>query len=249
MDERTLRDLLTAVASGEITLEDAVGELRDLPYRDLGDTLLDRHRAIRVGMPEVIFAESKTAEQVARIASELATESVVLITRLDEIKYKEAAQLGLPEGTYDPHSRTHRVLRGEIEITGKGTVLVVSAGTSDLPVAEEAAITAETLGNRVERVHDAGVAGLHRILDHREALNDAAVVVVVAGMDAALPSVVAGLTAAPIVAVPTSVGYGSALGGLSPLFSMLNACSGGVTVVNIDNGFGAGVAASRINRK
>lgn len=243
-----LRELLARIAAGQVSIDEAVRELRDLPYRDLGDTLLDRHRALRTGIPEVVLAEHKTPGQVAQIVSEMAArDGWVLVTRLSPEKF-EAVRPHVPGGTYDPTSRTFRIVPAGRPRAGRGRILVLCAGTSDVPVAEEAAVTAEVLGHEVDRAYDVGVAGLHRLLDRRALIDGARVLIVVAGMDAALPSVVGGLTALPVVAVPTSVGYGSSLGGLAALLSMLNACSAGITVVNIDNGFGAAVAAARINR-
>jgi NCAIR mutase (PurE)-related protein len=247
MDRRQIADLLTAVQSGKCSVEQALTRLRDLPFEDLGFAKVDHHRALRNGFPEVILGEGKSAEQVIAIAERMvAAGSSVLITRLGA---EAAARLREAVSGFEYHAEARLALRRTdvFEPTGHGTILVVSAGTADVPVAEEAAISAEAMGNRVERLFDVGVAGLHRLLERRERLWQAAVLIVVAGMEGALPSVVGGLVERPVVAVPTSVGYGTSLGGLAALLGMLNSCAAGVVVVNIDNGFGAAAAASRIN--
>ncbi len=221
--------------------------VRHLPYEDLGFAKVDHHRALRHGMPEVVFAQGKTPEQVVAIARTLLeTCRNVLITRTD----KQCAQIVLQEladGEYFPHCGAIRFWR-ERRLQGKGTIAVVSAGTSDIPVAEEAQITAEVMGNSVVAIYDIGVAGFHRLLQNREKLLDARVVIVCAGMEGALPSAVGGMVSCPVIAVPTSVGYGASFHGLAALLGMLNSCASNVTVVNIDNGFGAGYVASLINR-
>jgi NCAIR mutase (PurE)-related protein len=248
MDPAKLRDLLDKVRAGESSVDDAIGELKHLPFADLGYATVDHHRALRQGVPEVILGESKTAEQVAGIGRELARAGHnVLITRLDPDKYEAAAKL-LPGLSYKPVARIATVEQAPIAPLGKRPVALVSAGTSDMPVAEECAETMRMLGIAVERVFDVGVAGIHRLLHKREVLDRAGVTVVVAGMEGALASVVGGLVEAPIVAVPTSVGYGASFGGLAALLGMLTSCASGVTVVNIDNGFGAAFAAARILR-
>lgn len=248
MEPGRLRALLERVRAGETEVEHAMGELRDLPFRDLGYAQVDHHRALRVGAPEVIFGDGKTADEVAGIAAELARAgSNVLVTRLDAAKVP-LLEATLPGIVYAPRSRTARYVQRPIEKLGRGTIVIVSAGTSDAPVAEEATVTAEMMGNDVERIDDAGVAGIHRLLHRRERLMQASVVVAVAGMEGALPSVVGGLVGVPVIAVPTSVGYGASFGGLAALLAMLNGCAAGVTVVNIDNGFGAGYAAALMNR-
>ena len=232
---------------GEETVADALTALRDLPFADLGFAKPDLHRELRTGMPEVIFGEGKSLEQIAAIAARLHADGQnAIVTRLDAAR---AAALGarLPALAYHPDARVGVLAAVPVEIAGTGTIVVASAGTADLPVAEEAACTAELMGNRVDRVYDVGVAGLHRLLAHGERLRAARVAIVVAGMEGALPSVVGGLVAAPVIAVPTSVGYGASFHGLAALLAMMNSCAAGVTVVNVDNGFGAGVAASRIN--
>ena len=216
------------------------------PFEDLGYAKVDHHRAIRQGIPEVIFGSGKTAEQILGIASAMRRRGNenILITRLSDEKARILAeQLPL---AYDPISRIG-IIGQKGEVTASGTIVVATGGTSDLPVAEEAALTAETLGNRVERLYDVGVAGLHRMLAHLDAIMEARVIVAVAGMEGALASVLGGLVDCPVIAVPTSIGYGANFGGLSALLSMLNSCASGVSVVNIDNGFGAGYLASMIN--
>jgi NCAIR mutase (PurE)-related protein len=249
MDPDRLRDLLESVAARRVPVEEAVRELRDLPFRDLGFANADTHRHLRTGFAEVVLGEGKTPEQIAKLLVELGRGgSTVLATRVSP----EAAaivQAAVPEAVY------HRVPRAMIlgpvppPDRGRGKIAVVSAGTADVPVAEEAAITAEVGGNEVERIFDVGVAGLHRLLARRANIQSAEIVIVVAGMEGALPSVVAGLFARPVIAVPTSVGYGASLGGVAALLSMLNSCAAGVSVVNIDNGFGAGQLAAMLNRK
>ncbi len=241
-----LRELLEHVRSGTLEVEQAVERMRHLPFEDLGFAKVDHHRALRHGMPEVILAKGKTPEQVVGIASHLLKGSQnVLITRADT-KTAAAVKRKIRKAEYFPLSGAIRVW-GDRTVRGKGKIAVVCAGTSDIPVAEEAAVTAEVMGNQVETVYDIGVAGIHRLMSNRERLTDARVVVVVAGMEGALPSVVGGLVSCPVIAVPTSIGYGASFNGLAALLAMLNSCASGVTVVNIDNGFGAGYAASQIN--
>jgi pyridinium-3,5-biscarboxylic acid mononucleotide synthase len=247
MERRQLADLLAAVRRGDCSVDEALGRLRGLPFEDLGFAQLDHHRALRNGFPEVILGEGKSPEQVAAIAERMAaTGGNVLVTRLAP---EVGAGLCAALPGFEYHATPRLALRraADARPTGRGTVLVVSAGTADMPVAEEAALSAELMGNRVERLYDVGVAGLHRLLERRERLWEAAVLIVVAGMEGALPSVVGGLVERPVIAVPTSVGYGTSLGGLAALLGMLNTCAAGVVVVNIDNGFGAAAAASRIN--
>ena len=248
MDRSRLTDLLERVRLGHVPVAEALDELRALPYRDLGWANVDHHRALRQGFPEVIFGEPKTAEQIAGIVRELrAAGTDVLVTRVDAAK-ADAVRAAVPDLDYHAAARAlHRQERWQDR--GRGLVLVVCAGTSDIGVAEEAALTAHIWGNRVERLFDVGVAGIHRLLDRRELLESAAVIVVVAGMEGALASVVGGLVGRPIVAVPTSVGYGASFHGVTALLGMLTSCAAGVSVVNIDNGFGAGVCAALINRR
>src|SRR5574341_2465469 len=246
MNRESLLRLLSQVERGELTPEEAAGQLRHLPYEDLGFARMDNHRALRQGFPEVIFCEGKSVEQVMAIAERiLALHGTLLATRAS-VEMFEALKAQEPRTTYHPLSRA-MVVKAPQPPKPAGRILVLSAGTSDIPVAEEAAVTADVLGSRVETVYDCGVAGLHRLLDQRPALEAAHVLVVVAGMDGVLPSVVGGLVAKPVIAVPTSVGYGASFQGLAALLTMLNSCASGIAVVNIDNGFGAGVLAHRIN--
>jgi NCAIR mutase (PurE)-related protein len=227
---------------------EAARRISELHFEDLGHARVDHARAARQGFPEVVFGAGKTRAQVVEIVEALARRAPnVLVTRTDEGTYGEVRNV-CTEAEWHPSPRMIRVVRDRTE-RGAGIIMVVTAGTSDIPVAEEAALTAEAMGNRVERVWDAGVAGIHRIMAERERLRAARVLVVAAGMEGALPSVVGGLVAAPVIAVPTSVGYGASFGGVAALLGMLNSCSSNVTVVNIDNGFGAGFVASLINRK
>jgi len=248
MDLRRLRALLDGVRQGETPVDDALAELKNLPYADLGYAAVDHHRAVRQGAPEVILGHGKTPAQVVGIARELArTGQNVLVTRLDAEKAADVCSL-LPELRYVELSRTGTIEQAPIPRLGTRPVALVSAGTGDLPVAEECAETLRMLGAGVERVYDVGVAGIHRLLDKREVFERASVVVVVAGMEGALPSVIGGIVAGPVIAVPTSVGYGVSFGGLTALAGMLSSCASGVVVCNIDNGFGAGFAAARILR-
>ena len=249
MDRSRLISLLEQVASGEVKADAAVDRLVDLPFEDLGFAHVDHHRAVRTGFPEVIFCPGKTTEQIVGIAGAIVgRSSIVLATRVP----KESAQAmadSFPGAEVDEIARTVVVRPpGEPEVKPVGNVLILSAGTSDLSVAREALVTCRAMGSQVEGIFDVGVAGIHRLLAYREKLQDARVLVVVAGMEGALPSVVGGLVQAPVIAVPTSVGYGASLNGLAALLAMLNSCASGVTVVNIDNGFGAGYAAALINR-
>ncbi len=243
-----LRRILEQVARGELGAADAFERMKQLPFEDLGFVKIDHHRALRSGLPEVVLGTGKTADQIIAIARRLRDSGQpVLITRLPA-DVAAAVSAAIPELTWVADARL-ALWRGDAQpIAGRGMILVVAAGTSDLPVAEEAALTAEVMGHRVERVYDVGVAGIHRLFAHHERLREASVLIVVAGMEGALPSVVGGLVDKPLIAVPTSVGYGASFGGLTALLAMLNSCAAGVTVVNIDNGFGAGVAAAMINR-
>ncbi len=246
MEVAKLRTLLEKVKSGEIEVSDALQSLRTLPFEDLGFSKIDHHRQLRTGFPEVIFCEGKTDAQVAKISERILDAGhPLLATRATPSMY-EAVQAIHPEARYNDLGRTISAMQSEVE--GKTGVLVISAGTSDLPVAEEAAETAYMMGSPPERLYDVGVAGLHRLIGNHEKLLNARVIVVIAGMEGALPSVVGGLVDCPVIAVPTSVGYGASFGGLAALLGMLNSCASGVTVVNIDNGFGAGYSASLINR-
>lgn len=246
MEQKDLRDLLQQVAEGSTTVEQAMAQLKHLPFEDLGFAKVDHHRALRQGTAEVIYGAGKTAEQIIAIAEAMGSQGqkTVLITRLGK-EAADAIAAKLPLTYYE----TAKIgIVGEMpKADGLGKIVIATGGTSDLPVAEEAALTAEALGNEVLRLYDVGVAGVHRLLAHAEALTNARVVIAIAGMEGALASVVGGLVDCPVIAVPTSVGYGAAFEGLAALLSMLNSCASGVSVVNIDNGFGAGFLASRIN--
>ena len=247
MDEAALGRLLESVRAGETPVQEAARELRRLPFADLGYAKVDHHRALRSGFPEVVLCQGKSVGHIAGIVRELLRESPnLLATRASEEAYGAIAAVA-PDAEYNELARTVSVRRNPPELFGRA-ICVVSAGTSDLPVAEEARVTAEMLGNRVDALYDVGVAGIHRLFASTARIEEAGVLVVVAGMEGALASVVGGITDKPIVAVPTSVGYGASFGGLAALLAMLNSCAGGVGVVNIDNGYGAGVLASRINR-
>src|SRR5438094_4006138 len=247
MDEAQLRTLMEQVREGSLDIDAALKRLRHMPFEDLGFAKVDHHRALRQGMPEVIFGTGKTPEQVADIAGRLIENaSNVLVTRADPAT-AECVKARIPGAEYFPTSRAIRVW-GDRTPRGKGKIAVVCAGTSDIPVAEEAQVTAEVMGNEVDAIWDIGVAGIHRLMHSRDRLCQARVVVVCAGMEGALPSVVGGMVSCPVIAVPTSVGYGASFHGLAALLGMLNSCASNVTVVNIDNGFGAGYVASLINR-
>ncbi len=246
MNQQQLKALLKEVQSGRMDTDTAYNQLKKLPFEDLGYAKVDFHRCVRNGVPEVIYCEGKTVDQIKGIAARIAQYHVnILATRLSADAAREV-QDALPDSRYHEAARLMVVKPRPVESIGN--VAVVCAGTSDIPVADEAALTAEVLGNRVERIYDVGVAGIHRLLNSCEALYKANVAVVVAGMEGALASVVGGLVACPVIAVPTSIGYGASFGGLSALLCMLNSCASGVSVVNIDNGFGAGYQASLINK-
>jgi NCAIR mutase (PurE)-related protein len=248
MDRIRLHELLTRVQSGALPVDQALDQLKTLPYEDLGFARIDHHRALRRGFPEVIFGQGKTARQIIEIAQRLVTNGQhALITRLDEAKAQEV-RVALPALRYYTDGRVGAFGEPPLPLPEQGTILVVSAGTADLPVSEEAAVTAELMGNHVDRLYDVGVAGLHRLLGSVEQLRTASVLIVVAGMEGALPSVIGGLVDRPVIAVPTSIGYGASFNGLAALLAMLNSCASGVTVVNIDNGFGAAAAATLMNR-
>ena len=248
MNIRKLEDLLKKVKSGKTSLDKAISELKSLPFQDLGFTRIDHHRSLRKGFPEVIWGEGKTSPQIISIMKQLKIKGQnILITRLEEKKARDIKRV-FPQSHYSPRSKVLTYLTHSVKLEGKGTILVITAGTTDIPVAEEAAVTAQIMGNRVETLFDVGVAGIHRLLYERQRLEAARVLIVVAGMEGALPSVVGGLVDRPVIAVPTSVGYGTSFGGITALLAMLNSCASGVAVVNIDNGFGAGYMASLINR-
>lgn len=248
MDELKLKGLLQSLIIGQISADDLVERLRHLPYEDLGFAQIDHHRNIRQGQPEIIFGKGKSAEQIVSIVKAMSdVGSNVLVTRIDADKAAIAIKL-FPAGVWHQEAGCFTLEQQATADSGRGTVMVISAGTSDRPVAEEAVVTLRFLGNRVEHLCDVGVAGIHRLLSRVPQIRTASVLVVVAGMEGALPSVVGGLVDRPVIAVPTSVGYGASFGGVAALLGMLNSCASGVTVVNIDNGFGAACAASRINR-
>lgn len=246
MRRERVRDLLSGVADGSVPIESALASLAQEPTESLGFATIDHHRALRQGFPEVVYGAGKTTEQLVAITQRIAERGDgVLATRVPD-EAAPALLAALPGAEHNALARTVVLRATEPVATARGTLLVVTAGTSDLPVAEEAAVTADAMGCAAERLTDVGVAGIHRLLGNRHALDRASVVIVVAGMDGALASVVGGLVRVPVIAVPTSVGYGAAFGGIAPLLTMLNSCAAGVTVVNIDNGFGAAVAAARI---
>ncbi|MCU0848234.1 MAG: nickel pincer cofactor biosynthesis protein LarB [Spirochaetes bacterium] len=248
MDREKLIGLLESYREGRIEIEEVINSLKSLPFEDLGFALIDSHRAIRKGYPEVVYCKGKSIDQITEILQKMADgHSTILATKADRNIY-ESVKKTIPGSQFNETSGMILIgRRGEI-IT-ESSVLIVTAGTSDIPVAEEAAFTAETMGNNVERLYDAGVAGIHRLFGNVKKVFDAGVIVVVAGMDGALPSIIGGITDRPVIAVPTSTGYGSSFGGLSALLTMLNTCSPGVVTVNIDNGFGAGYFAGMINRQ
>lgn len=248
MNSTELRKLFEQVRKRKLSPDEAVERLRHLPFEDLGFAKVDHHRALRQGMPEVIFSQGKTPRQVADIFQRLAEHGGnVLATRATGEQYAAVAAK-VEQAEYRPLARAI-VLKRDRKRYGKGMIAVVSAGTSDIPVAEEAVVTAEMMGNDVQHIYDVGVAGIHRLLAHRGTLSKARVIVVCAGMEGALPSVVGGLVGVPVIAVPTSIGYGAAFEGLAALLGMMNSCASNVSVVNIDNGFGAGYVAGLINRK
>ncbi len=249
MNENALIKILCSVSDGKLSVENAIKALTHLNVEDIGYAHIDHNRSLRKGFPEVIFGEGKTAEQITGIMEKMALqEDNILITRINHSK-ADAVLSKFADAVY--HADAKMIVwkkQKNPEIQGRGKILVISAGTSDIPVAMEAYLTAQTMGNEVESVFDVGVAGIHRLFDHSKMIRDASVLIVVAGMEGALPSVVAGMVSRPVIAVPTSVGYGVSMGGLTALFAMLNSCSSNIAVVNIDNGFGAGYMASIINR-
>ncbi|MCS6806392.1 MAG: nickel pincer cofactor biosynthesis protein LarB [Acidobacteriota bacterium] len=247
MNPETLKQMLEAYRRGQMELDEVMSYLRDLPYKNLEFARIDNHRQLRQGFPEVIFGQGKTTEQIiAIIESMLQFDGNILVTRTSEAVFDQVRAI-ITDAEYHPSARMIRIIRQPAP-RKHGHVAVVAAGTSDLPVAEEAAMTADTLGNPIDRFYDVGVAGVHRLLSIRDQLIKARVVICVAGMEGALPSVVGGLVGVPVIAVPTSIGYGASFGGLAALLSMLNSCASNVVVVNIDNGFSAGVVAHLINQ-
>jgi NCAIR mutase (PurE)-related protein len=248
MERSELKKILAAVKAGKVPVDEALDRLRGHALDELGFATLDLHRAIRRGFPEVVYGKGKTTGQIVEIIERLSkANQTVLVTRVPPETYRAIAER-FPKATYHEQARAVVLRRGKAK-AGRPGVVVITAGTSDIPVAEEAAVTAEVMGNRVTRVYDVGVAGIHRLTAHKKTILAARVIVVVAGMEGALPSVVAGLTDCPVIGVPTSTGYGEGGRGRAALLSMLNSCASGLTVVNIDNGFGAGYAAALINRK
>jgi pyridinium-3,5-biscarboxylic acid mononucleotide synthase len=248
MTEAQIQKILEQYKDGTLSVDDALARLRSLPFEDLGFANVDHHRSLRQGFPEVIFGAGKTVDQVAKIVEAMYRhDHNILVTRTTADHFERIQQIA-PQAEYHETARAVSVQK-DTTIQGKGTVMVISAGTSDMPVAEEALVTLKVMGNRAEFLYDVGVAGLHRLLDRRDQLNRARVLIVVAGMEGALPSVVGGLVSVPVIAVPTSVGYGASFNGIAALLGMLNSCASNVTVVNIDNGFGAAVVASLINRQ
>jgi NCAIR mutase (PurE)-related protein len=248
MNPQWLNELLENVQQGTLSVEDALEQLRGFPYEDVGGfARLDSHRSLRKGFPEVVFCPGKTTEQIVQIVARIREREARVMAARASAEVAEAVQAAFPDAVYHTAARMI-VAGGPAPQSGRGTVLVVSAGTADIPVADEAAVTAETMGSPVERLYDVGVAGIHRLLGSRERVLAANVLVVAAGMEGALASVVSGLVNRPVIAVPTSVGYGASFGGLSALLTMLNSCAPGIAVVNIDNGFGAGYTAHLINQ-
>jgi hypothetical protein len=247
MDAATLKKLFAQVRQGKLSPDEAVARLRHMPFEDLGFAKVDHHRRLRVGMPEVIFSRGKTPRQVAQIFKKLSAHGGnVLATKADAEHFRAVKKL-VAKAEY--RELAHAVLlKRDQTVYGKGTIVVVSAGTSDIPIAEEALVTAEAMGNEVAHLYDVGVAGIHRLLSNKNVIDRARVVIVCAGMEGALPSVVGGLVSVPVIAVPTSIGYGASFNGLAALLGMLNSCASNVSVVNIDNGFGAGYVAAMINR-
>lgn len=247
MDPSSLRKLLQQIKDGRVSPDEAVARLRHLPFEDLGFAKIDHHRRLRAGMPEVIFSQGKTPAQVAQIFKRMAAQGGNVLATKASREHFRAVKKAVRKAAYCDLAQAI-TLEQDSATYGKGTVVVISAGTSDVPVAEEALVTAKIMGNHVAHLYDVGVAGIHRLLSNKKALEDARVIIVCAGMEGALPSVVGGLVRVPVVAVPTSVGYGASFNGLAALLGMLNSCASNVSVVNIDNGFGAGYVASMINR-
>ncbi len=249
MDKNLLIRLLESVAQGRVSAEDGAEKLQHIAYEDITYAHIDHHRSLRKGFPEVIFGEGKTADQIAGIMEKMMDqENIILVTRTNQQK-AEIVLSRFPQAVYHADARMIVMELNPVPVQGRGLILIISAGTSDIPVAREAYLTARAMGNNVDTIFDVGVSGIHRLLNHIAIIDEAAVLIVVAGMEGALPSVVAGMVDRPVIAVPTSVGYGVNLGGLTALFAMLNSCSSNVAVVNIDNGFGAGYMAAMINRE
>lgn len=251
MDEKLIKKLLEDVKAGDLSIAGALESLRDLPYEDIGYAKLDLHRSLRTGFPEVVFCQGKTGKQAAQIVEKLAKHHEKIIATRVTKDVAEIISATVPEGKYYPEARMFVVdknKRDSDDQNSKKYIMILTGGTADIPVAEEAAITAETMGSAVERSYDVGVAGLHRLLAQKDKITQANVLIVVAGMEGALPSIVGGMVSRPVIAVPTSIGYGASFGGLSALLAMLNSCASGVAVMNIDNGFGAGYFAHLVNK-
>ena len=247
MDAEAIRKVLASVSSGRMTVEQALEQLKRLPFEDLSYACVDHHRALRKGFPEVIFGEGKSVEQILGVMGAMVVQKdTVMITRVSAEK-AEAVMAKHPKAVYHPEARMLVLVAKPIELAGQGLIMVIAAGTSDIPVAEEALLTAKTMGHRVESLYDVGVSGIHRLMQHDKLWTEASVFIVVAGMEGALPSVVGGLVDKPVIAVPSSIGYGASFGGITALLAMLNSCASNVSVVNIDNGFGAGYVAALIN--
>lgn len=247
MDLDALKQILNAVAAGSTSVDHAAQQLTKLPFEDIGYAHVDHHRSLRKGFPEVIYGQGKTVPQICGIMAKIIEqEKVVLVTRVSAEKAAAVLEQ-FPQARYYDDARMIQWQKNPVKITAQGTILIITAGTSDIPVGMEAVVTAAAMGNTVEKIFDVGVSGIHRLLDHGDLMARAAVIIVVAGMEGALPSVVAGMVNRPVIAVPTSIGYGASMGGLTALFAMLNSCSSNVTVVNIDNGFGAAYFASMVN--
>ena len=248
MDKNLLLKILDSVAQGRVSAEDGAEKLQHMAFEDITYAHIDHHRSLRKGFPEVIFGEGKTADQIAGIMEKMMDqENIILVTRTNPQK-ADAVLSRFPQAVYHADARMIVMELNPVPVTGRGLILIISAGTSDIPVAQEAYLTAKAMGNTVDTIFDVGVSGIHRLFNHKRLIDEAAVLIVVAGMEGALPSVVAGMVDRPVIAVPTSVGYGVNLGGVTALFAMLNSCSSNVAVVNIDNGFGAGYMAAMINR-
>ncbi|CAB1063811.1 Circadian phase modifier [Olavius sp. associated proteobacterium Delta 1] len=249
MDKNLLLKLLESVAKGRVSAGDGAEKLQHMAYEDITYAHIDHHRSLRKGFPEVIFGEGKTADQIAGIMEKMMDqENIILVTRTNQQK-ADIVLSRFPQAVYHADARMVVMELNSVPVQGRGLILIISAGTSDIPVAREAYLTARAMGNAVDTIFDVGVSGIHRLFNHQTLIDEAAVLIVVAGMEGALPSVVAGMVDRPVIAVPTSVGYGVNLGGLTALFAMLNSCSSNVAVVNIDNGFGAGYMAAMINRE
>ena len=249
MNKNLLTKLLESVAKGQVSAEDGAQKLQHMAYEDITYAHVDHHRSLRKGFPEVIFGEGKTADQIVGIMEKMMDqENIILVTRTSKQK-ADIVLARMPKAVYHADARMIVMELNSVPDQGRGPILVISAGTSDIPVAREAYLTAKAMGHNVDTIFDVGVAGIHRLLNHKPLIDQAAVLIVVAGMEGALPSVVAGMVDRPVIAVPTSIGYGVNLGGLTALFAMLNSCSSNVAVVNIDNGFGAGYMAAMINRE